>query len=458
MTETRPSTGDVVTMDKIVSLSRRRGFVFPSSEIYGGLGSTYDYGHYGVLLKNAIRGAWVRAMVQERDDIVALDSAVILHPRVWEASGHVEGFTDPLIDCRTCKLRFRADKLDEEQCGRKPSKHPGGTPDCDLTEPRQFNLMFETTVGPVQEAGARAFLRPETAQGIFINFKNVLQLARRRPPFGIAQVGKSFRNEITPGNFLFRVREFEQMEMEYFVPPPEGDEWYRYWIQERMRWYLRYGLRESRLRVREHGPDERSHYSRATSDIEYLYPIGWGELEGVANRGDYDLTRHAEFSTTKLEYVGPDGERYVPYVIEPAVSIERIFVALLVDAYDEEVVAERQRTVLRLHPELAPVTAAVLPLIAKSADMVEKARALYEELRRGYRVEYDDNGAIGRRYRRQDEIGTPWAFTIDEQTLADDTVTVRDRDSLAQERLPIPAVRRYLAEELAKDWQTPKAG
>ena len=458
MTETRPSTGDVVTMDKIVSLSRRRGFVFPSSEIYGGLGSTYDYGHYGVLLKNAIRGAWVRAMVQERDDIVALDSAVILHPRVWEASGHVEGFTDPLIDCRTCKLRFRADKLDEEQCGRKPSKHPGGTPDCDLTEPRQFNLMFETTVGPVQEAGARAFLRPETAQGIFINFKNVLQLARRRPPFGIAQVGKSFRNEITPGNFLFRVREFEQMEMEYFVPPPEGDEWYRYWIQERMRWYLRYGLRENRLRVREHGPDERSHYSRATSDIEYLYPIGWGELEGVANRGDYDLTRHAEFSTTKLEYVGPDGERYVPYVIEPAVSIERIFVALLVDAYDEEVVAERQRTVLRLHPELAPVTAAVLPLIAKSADMVEKARALYEELRRGYRVEYDDNGAIGRRYRRQDEIGTPWAFTIDEQTLADDTVTVRDRDSLAQERLPIPAVRRYLAEELAKDWQTPKAG
>ena len=458
MAETERPTAETVTMDKIVSLSRRRGFVFPSSEIYGGLGSTYDYGHYGVLLKNNIRARWLEAMVQERDDIVALDSAVILHPRVWEASGHIEGFTDPLVDCRTCKLRFRADKLDEEHCGRKPSKHPGETPDCDLTEPRQFNLMFETTVGPVQEAGSRAFLRPETAQGIFINFKNVLQLARRRPPFGIAQIGKSFRNEITPGNFLFRVREFEQMEMEYFVPPSEAEEWYRYWIDERMRWYLRYGIRESRLRVREHDPGERSHYSRGTSDIEYLYPIGWSELEGVANRGDYDLTRHTQFSTTKLEYVGPDGERYVPYVIEPAVSIERIFVALLVDAYDEEVVGERERTVLRLHPEMAPVTAAVLPLIAKSEDMVTKARGLYEDLRRQHRVEYDDNGAIGRRYRRQDEIGTPFAFTIDEQTLEDDTVTVRDRDSLAQERLPVAGVRVWLDDAVERPWTTPKPG
>jgi glycyl-tRNA synthetase len=448
---------DVVTMDKIVSLARRRGFVFPSSEIYGGLGSTYDYGHYGVLMKNNIRARWLEAMVQERDDIVALDSAIILHPRVWEASGHVEGFTDPLVDCRTCKLRFRADKLDEEECGRKPSKHPGEFSECDLTESRQFNLMFETTVGPVQEAGARAFLRPETAQGIFINFKNVLQLARRRPPFGIAQVGKSFRNEITPGNFLFRVREFELMEMEYFVPPGEVEQWYRYWIDQRMSWYLQYGLRESRLRVREHGEEERSHYSQGTSDIEYLYPIGWGELEGIANRGDYDLTRHTEYSTTKLEYVGPDGERYVPYVIEPAVSIERIFVALLVDAYDEETIAERQRTVLRLHPKMAPVTASVLPLIAKSDDMVTKARALHKGLRRHHRVEYDDNGAIGRRYRRQDEIGTPWAFTIDEQTLEDDTVTVRDRDSLAQERLPISGVRAWLADALTRDWRTPKS-
>ena len=447
---------EAVTMDKIVSLCRRRGFVFPSSEIYGGLGSTYDYGHYGVLLKNNIRSRWFEAMVRDRDDIVAIDSAIILHPRVWQASGHVEGFTDPLVDCRTCKLRFRADKLDDAQCGRKPSKHPGGTPECDLTEARQFNLMFETSVGPIQDAGSRAFLRPETAQGIFINFKNVLQLARRRPPFGIAQVGKSFRNEITPGNFLFRVREFEQMEMEYFVPPAEAERWYRYWIDERVGWYLRYGLRQSHVRVREHTPEERSHYSQGTSDIEYLYPIGWSELEGVANRGDYDLTRHTEFSTTKLEYVGPDGERYTPYVVEPAVSIERIFVAMLVDAYDEEEVAGRQRTVLRLHPQMAPVVAAVLPLIGRDDGLVGKARGLYEELRRRHVVEYDDNGAIGRRYRRQDEIGTPWAFTIDEQTLADDTVTVRDRDSLAQERLAIGGVHAWLDDALARGWKTPR--
>jgi len=447
---------EAVTMDKIVSLCRRRGFVFPSSEIYGGLGSTYDYGHYGVLLKNNIRSRWFEAMVRDRDDIVAIDSAIILHPRVWEASGHVEGFTDPLVDCRTCKLRFRADKLDDAQCGRKPSRHPGGTPECDLTEARQFNLMFETSVGPIQDAGSRAFLRPETAQGIFINFKNVLQLARRRPPFGIAQVGKSFRNEITPGNFLFRVREFEQMEMEYFVPPAEAERWYRYWIDERVGWYLRYGLRQSHVRVREHTPEERSHYSQGTSDIEYLYPIGWSELEGVANRGDYDLTRHTEFSTTKLEYVGPDGERYTPYVVEPAVSIERIFVAMLVDAYDEEEVAGRQRTVLRLHPQMAPVVAAVLPLIGRDDGLVGKARGLYEELRRRHVVEYDDNGAIGRRYRRQDEIGTPWAFTIDEQTLADDTVTVRDRDSLAQERLAIGGVHAWLDDALARGWKTPR--
>jgi len=445
-----------VTMDKIVSLCRRRGFVFPSSEIYGGLGSTYDYGHYGVLTKNNIRSLWFQAMVQERDDMVAIDSAIILHPRVWEASGHVEGFTDPLVDCRTCKLRFRADKLEDAQCGNKPSKHPGEWRECDLTEARQFNLMFETSVGPVQDSSSKAYLRPETAQGIFINFKNVLQLARRRPPFGIAQVGKSFRNEITPGNFLFRVREFEQMEMEFFVPPADAERWYRYWIDERLNWYVKYGLRRSQLRVREHTAEERSHYSQGTSDIEFLYPIGWSELEGVANRGDYDLTRHTEFSTTKLEYVGSDGERYVPYVIEPAVSIERIFVALLVDAYDEEVVAERERTVLRLHPAIAPVKAAILPLIGRNENMVGRARSLYEELRRQHIVEYDDGGAIGRRYRRQDEIGTPFAFTIDEQTLEDDTVTVRDRDSLAQERLPLSGVRAWLDEALERPWTTPK--
>jgi glycyl-tRNA synthetase len=449
-------TADVVTMDKIVSLCRRRGFVFPSSEIYGGLGSTYDYGHYGVLLKNAIRSLWLRAMVQERDDIVALDSAVILNPRVWEASGHVAGFSDPLVDCRTCKLRFRADRLDDASCGRKPSKRPGETPDCDLTEPRQFNLMFQTQVGAMEDASSTAYLRPETAQGIFINFKNVLQLARRKPPFGIAQVGKSFRNEITPGNFLFRVREFEQMEMEYFVPPDEASRWYEYWIEQRLSWYHGLGLRDSQLRVREHDASERSHYSSATSDIEYLYPIGWQELEGVANRGAYDLTQHTENSGTKLEYVGPDGERYTPHVVEPAVSIERIFVALLVDGYDEEVVGERERTVLRLHPKVAPVKAAILPLIPRDEGMASRARALFEELRRHHIVEHDDSGQIGRRYRRQDEIGTPWAFTVDEQTLEDDTVTVRDRDSLAQERLPIGGVRAWLDEALEREWRSPK--
>jgi glycyl-tRNA synthetase len=445
-----------VTMDKIVSLCRRRGFVFPSSEIYGGLGSTYDYGHYGVLMKNNIRSLWFKSMVQERDDMVALDSAVILNPQVWVASGHVAGFSDPLIDCRTCKLRFRADRLEDAQCGKRPSKKPGETSDCDLTEARQFNLMFQTQVGAMEDGSSMAYLRPETAQGIFINFKNVMQLARRKPPFGIAQTGKSFRNEITPGNFLFRVREFEQMEMEYFVPPGEAERWYEYWIEQRLGWYLNLGLRRSQLRVREHDAEERSHYSSGTSDIEYLYPIGWQELEGVANRGAFDLTQHTEHSGTKLEWVGPDGERYVPHVIEPAVSIERIFVAMMVDAYDEEVVAERDRTVLRLHPAVAPIKAAILPLIAKNEDMVAKSRGLLEELRKRWMVEYDDGGQIGRRYRRQDEIGTPWAFTIDDQTLEDDTVTVRDRDTLAQERLPISGVKQWLEDALERPWESPK--
>jgi glycyl-tRNA synthetase len=446
-----------VTMDKIVSLCRRRGFVFPSSEIYGGLGSTYDYGHYGVLMKNNIRSLWFQAMVQERDDIVALDSAVILNPSVWEASGHVATFSDPLVDCRTCKLRFRADQLEQTNCGHKPSKRPGETPDCDLTDARQFNLMFKTNVGALEDASSVAYLRPETAQGIFINFKNVLQLARRKPPFGIAQTGKSFRNEITPGNFLFRVREFEQMEMEFFVPPAEADEWYRFWVDARFEWHARYGIRESMLRKREHEAEERSHYSSATTDIEYLFPIGWQELEGVANRTDFDLTQHTEHSDTRLEFVGPEGERYTPYVIEPAVSIERIFVAMMCDAYDEELVAERDRTVLRLHPAVAPVKAAILPLIPRNGDMVEKAHSLHDDLRKRAVVEYDDGGQIGRRYRRQDEIGTPFAFTIDDQTLEDDTVTVRDRDSLAQERLPIAAVREWLEEALDRPWRTPKA-
>ena len=447
-------------MEKIVSLARRRGFVFPASEIYGGLASSYDYGHYGVLLKDNVKARWLEAMVRERDDIVALDSSIILNPRVWEASGHVGGFSDPLVDCRTCKQRFRADHLadpehDEVRCGKRPSKRPGETPDCDLTEPRQFNLMFRTRVGALEETGVDVYLRPETAQGIFINFKNVAQIARRKPPFGIAQVGKAFRNEITPGNFIFRTLEFEQMEMEYFVPPAEATQWFEYWVEQRVAWHLRYGIRQSHLRVRPHEAEELSHYSSATSDIEYLHPIGWTELEGIAHRGDFDLTAHTQASGTKLEWV--DGEeRYTPHVVEPALGVNRSMLAFLVDAYDEEVVAERERTVLRLHPALAPVKVAVLPLIPRSEDMSSKARALYEELRRAVVAEYDDSGQIGRRYRRQDEIGTPYALTIDDQTLQDDTVTIRDRDSLAQERIPIAGARAIVLDRLAGDWTTPK--
>jgi glycyl-tRNA synthetase len=440
------------TIEKVASLCRRRAFVFPSSDIYGGLGSTFDFGHYGVLLNDNVKAEWRRSLIQEREDVVALDSAIILNPEVWAASGHVAGFSDPLVDCRTCKLRFRADHLAESACGKRPSKHPGETADCDLTEPREFNLMFETFVGPVREDASRAFLRPETAQGIFVNFKNVTSSMRVKPPFGIAQIGKSFRNEITPGNFLFRLREFEQMEMEFFVPPADAEEWHRYWIDERRRWHLELGLRESHLRVRPHDAAELSHYSSATSDIEYLYPIGWLELEGVANRGDYDLRQHTEASGTTLEWIGHE-ERYVPYVIEPAISVVRSTLAFLCDAYDEEVVADRPRTLLRLHPRLAPVKAAVLPLIGKNTAMVEQARGLYEDLRRSISAEYDDAAAIGKRYRRQDEIGTPWALTIDEQTLADATVTLRDRDTLQQERVPLDGAKRLLLDKLEQPWR-----
>jgi glycyl-tRNA synthetase len=440
---------DVVTVEKVAALSRRRGFVYPSSEIYGGLGSAYDFGHYGVLLRQNIRNEWWRAMIQEREDIVALDSAIILNPQVWVASGHLAGFSDPLVDCRTCKLRYRADDLEHAQCGRRPSKHPGEDAQCDLTEARDFNLMFETHVGAVRDSASAAYLRPETAQGIFVNFKNVTSSLRVKPPFGIAQIGKSFRNEITPGNFIFRLREFEQMEMEYFVPPVEAADWHAYWIEERLHWYLRLGLGEERLRVRAHGPEELSHYSTATSDIEYLYPIGWLELEGVANRGDYDLRRHAEQSGTKLEWVGHD-ERYVPHVVEPAGGVDRTMLAFLCEAYDEETVAGRPRTLLRLHPRLAPVKVAVLPLVGRDAAMVEKARALYDELRRVMSTEYDDAAAIGKRYRRQDEIGTPWALTIDEQTLTDGTVTLRERDTLEQIRIAIEAARHLLGDKLGE--------
>ncbi|MGA8745233.1 MAG: glycine--tRNA ligase [Solirubrobacterales bacterium] len=449
-------TAHEVSMEEIVALCKRRGFVFPSSEIYGGLGSTYDFGHYGVLLKNNVKGEWWRAMLQDRDDIVALDSAILQHPRVWEASGHLEGFTDPLVDCRTCKLRFRADKLEDGRCGQKPSMKPGEGPDCDLTEPRQFNLMFETHVGPVAGEGSEVYLRPETAQGIFINFKNVLQFARMKPPFGIAQIGKSFRNEITPGNFIFRTREFEQMEMEFFVPPAEEERWYRTWIEERERWYTELGIRPDFLRVRIHDSDELSHYSSGTSDIEYLFPIGWSELEGIAKRGDFDLTQHAKFSGEKLEYFDQGAkERYVPHVVEPAAGADRATLAFLVDAYDLEEVEGRERTVLRLHPRLAPVKVAVLPLLSKEG-MPEKAREVFQELRRRLPAEFDEGGSIGKRYRRQDEIGTPWGVTVDHQTMADDTVTLRDRDTLKQSRVPIEGLVDDLVALLDQPWHSPK--
>jgi glycyl-tRNA synthetase len=497
---------DVVTMEKIVALCKRRGFIFPSSEIYGGVGSTYDFGHYGVLLKGNVKGEWWRSMLSQRDDIVALDSAILQHPRVWEASGHLAGFTDPLVDCRVCGQRFRADHLGELQCGRKPSKHPGETDECSLTDARDFNLMFETTIGPVKESGATAYLRPETAQGIFINFKNVLQFSRKKPPFGIAQVGKSFRNEITPGNFIFRTREFEQMEMEYFVPPPEAPMWFDHWITERMRWYIKLGIRPDHLRLRAHDSDELSHYSSQTSDVEYLFPIGWSELEGIANRGDFDLKQHAEYSGEKLEYFDQaTGERYVPHVIEPAAGADRATLAFLVDAYDEEVVPTAAggeggsggsgsggsgsggsgsggsgsggsgsrssdsgdghaggsgsggelRTVLRLHPRLAPVKAAVLPLVKKDGQP-ELAREVYEAVRSRVPAEYDEGGSIGKRYRRQDEIGTPFGITIDHDSVRDGTVTLRDRDSLTQERLPIDGLADEIARRVQAPWHTPK--
>ena len=449
---------DLATMDKIVALCKRRGFVFASSEIYGGLGSTYDYGHYGVLLKTNVKNEWWRAMLQERDDIVALDSAILQHPRTWEASGHLAGFTDPMADCRACGQRFRADHLSDLACPQKPSRHPGEATQCDLTEARDFNLMFETTMGPVKDSGATVYLRPETAQGIFVNFKNVLQFSRRKPPFGIAQVGKSFRNEITPGNFIFRTREFEQMEMEFFVPPAETKQWYELWKQTRFDWYTALGLRADHLRLREHERDELAHYSSATADVEYLFPIGWSELEGIADRGDFDLTAHATHSGEKLEYFDQaSGERYVPHVIEPAAGADRATLAFLVDAYDEEEVAGEQRTVLKLHPRLAPVKVAVLPLVRKDGQP-EVAREILAALRGRMQTEYDEGGSIGKRYRRQDEIGTPFCVTVDHQTLDDRTVTVRDRDSLAQERVAIDGLSDLLAARLAAPWQSPKLG
>ena len=450
-----------VTLDDIVALCKRRGFIFPASEIYGGFRNTYDYGHYGVLLKNNVKNEWWRAMLQERDDIVALDSAIIQNPKVWEASGHLAGFSDPLVQCLgECKKRWREDDLREEQLGAEDADGHIVCPQCggELSEPRQFNLMFETYVGPLQDESHKAYLRPETAQGIFINFKNVLQFSRKKPPFGIAQIGKSFRNEITPGNFIFRTLEFEQMEMEFFVPPADAFEWHERWMEERVRWYTDLGIRPDQLRLRAHGQDELSHYSSATSDIEYLFPMGWSELEGIANRGDFDLTQHAKFSGEKLEYVdSATGDRFVPYVIEPAAGVDRTVLSFMVDAYDTEEVEGRQRTVLKLHPRLAPVKVAVLPLVNKDGQP-EKAREIYEELRNLMSAEYDTGGSIGKRYRRQDEIGTPWGVTVDHQTMDDDTVTLRDRDSLDQSRIAISELAEELSRRLGEPWTSPKLG
>jgi glycyl-tRNA synthetase len=454
---------DVATMDKIVSLCKRRGFIFQSSEIYGGLASTYDYGHYGVLLKSNVKAEWWRAVLQQRDDMVALDAAILMHPRTWEASGHLAGFTDPLVQCLgDCKKRWREDHLlealQEKGVDTTAADFELRCPQCggELSEPRNFNLMFQTHMGPVQDAGSEIFLRPETAQGIFVNFKNVLQFARKKPPFGIAQVGKSFRNEITPGNFIFRTREFEQMEIEFFVPPAEAPEWHKRWMDDRLSWYVKLGIRPDHLQLRKHEGDELSHYSSATSDIEYLFPMGWSELEGIANRGDFDLTQHAEFSGEKMDYVDPGtGERYVPHVIEPSAGADRGTLAFMVDAYDEEEVEGRERVVLRLHPRLAPVKVAVLPLLNK-AGQPEKARAIYEELRDLMPAEFDTGGSIGKRYRRQDEIGTPWGVTVDHQTMEDDTVTLRDRDSLEQTRIPAADLGAELKRRLDADWVSPK--
>jgi glycyl-tRNA synthetase len=429
-------------MEKLVSLCKRRGFVFQSSEIYGGTGSVWDYGPLGVELKRNLRDWWWASMVTSREDIEGLDAAILMHPRVWEASGHVEGFVDPLVECRNCHRRFRADEVDREApcpvCGVRGQ----------FTEPRMFNLMFKTYMGPVEEEAARVYLRPETAQGIYVNFLNVMNASRQKIPFGIAQVGKAFRNEITPGNFIFRTREFEQMEMQYFVRPGTDGRWFEYWRDERMAWVQRLGIRTERLRFRPHAPHELAHYAKQAVDIEYEFPFGWNEFEGIHNRTDFDLRRHSEYSGKRLEVYDPDsGERYIPYVIETSIGLDRLLLVVLADAYHEEEVEGETRVVLRLHPRLAPIKVAVFPLVKKDG-LPEVARRIVEDLRGAFPLFYDESGSIGRRYRRQDEAGTPFAVTVDGQTLKDDTVTVRHRDTLEQDRVPIRELGDYLTKAI----------
>ncbi|MEO5986053.1 MAG: glycine--tRNA ligase [Candidatus Limnocylindria bacterium] len=434
--------------DVISSLAKRRGFVFPSSEIYGGMAGFWDYGPLGVELKNNIKAAWWRHMVQLRDDVVGLDAAIIMSPRVWEASGHVAGFSDPMFDCRSCKNRFREDDL-------KGAPSEIACPNCGnkgtLTDARQFNLMFSTHVGPVAESSSLAYLRPETAQAMFVQFENVATSMRRKLPFGIAQMGRSFRNEITPGNFIFRLREFEQMEMEFFVHPRDEDEWFARWVETRHAWWTDVlGISAERLRLRPHAADELSHYSKQTTDIEYEYPIGWSELEGIADRTDFDLRAHAAGSGKKLEVFDEEaGEHIVPYVIEPAMGVDRAFLTVLVDGYTEEQVAKEKRVVLRIRPDLAPVKAAVLPLLRNRPELVERARRLTADIKPLVAAMYDDTASIGKLYRRQDEIGTPYCVTVDPESLEDGAATIRDRDTMTQERVAFDLVPTRVADLVA---------
>jgi glycyl-tRNA synthetase len=436
-------------MEKLVSLAKRRGFVFQSSEIYGGLGSVWDYGPLGVELKKNIKERWWRAMVHEREDIEGLDAAILMHPKVWEASGHVAGFTDPLVDCKQCKNRFRAD---DPRIKGTPGTPDAQCPVCGmkgtLTAPRLFNLMFKTFMGPVEEAAAVVYLRPETAQGIYVNYLNVLQASRQKIPFGIAQIGKAFRNEITPGNFIFRTREFEQMEMQFFVKPGTDQEWFDFWKAQRMAWVQALGLKAEKLRFHQHGTDELAHYAKDAYDIQYEFPFGWQEFEGIHNRTDFDLTRHQQASGKKLEYVETTtNERFIPYIIETSAGADRTTLVVMVDAYAEEEVAGEKRVVMRFHPALAPLKAAVFPLVNKDG-MPELARRIYDGVRRHFNVFYDDGGSIGRRYRRQDEAGTPYGITIDGQSTQDQTVTVRDRDTLLQDRIAADQLVEYLKKKI----------
>ncbi len=436
MTEQVPT----VDMEKLVSLCRRRGFIFPSSEIYGGLSSCWDYGPLGAELKRNIKQAWWQAVVQERDDMVGMDTSILMHPQVWATSGHLEGFADSLVECKNCHQRWKADDLTGDRC-----------PSCDgeLTESRQFNLMFKTFMGPVEDEASTVYLRPETAQGMFVNFKNVLDTTRKRLPFGIAQTGKSFRNEITTGNFIFRSREFEQMEIEYFVKPGTDEEWFNYWVEERLNWYVRLGIKRENLQLRPHTEEELAHYARKCSDIDYLFPMGWAELEGIANRGDFDLTQHAEQSGKSLEYFDNETkEHFLPYIIEPAAGVDRSVLAFLCDAYDEETVKGEKRVLLHLHPTLAPFKVAILPL-SRREQLVAVAKEIHADLRQCWMVSYDDTQSIGRRYRRQDETGTPFCVTVDFQSLEDNQVTIRERDTLNQIRIPISELRNTLQAKLA---------